>query len=73
MYVCLTQETFVFTIFRRVFHSILKLELCRNAYRHRDQIILTCRYGKNMPTTALVVSSCLSPSLPSGFSARRRA
>ena len=50
MYACITRETFVFTVFRRVFHSILKLELCRL----RDQIIPTCRYGKNMPTTALV-------------------
>ena len=48
------RETFVFTVFRRVFHSILKLELCRHACRRRDQIIPTCRYGKNMPTTALV-------------------
>ena len=54
MYACITRETFVFTIFRRVFHSILKLELCRHACRRRDQIIPTCRYGKNMPTTALV-------------------
>ena len=53
MYVCMTRETFVFTIFRRVFHSILKLELCRHACRRRDQMISTCRYGKNMPTTAL--------------------
>ena len=53
MYACITRETFVFTVFRRVFHSILKLELCRHAYRRRDQIISTCRYGKNMPTTAL--------------------
>ena len=53
MYACITRETFVFTVFRRVFHSILKLELCRHACRRRDQIIPTCRYGKNMPTTAL--------------------
>ena len=55
MYACITRETFVFTVFRRVFHSILKLELCRHACRRRDQIIPTCRYGKNMPTTALVM------------------
>ena len=54
MYACITRETFVFTVFRRVFHLILKLELCRHACRRRDQIIPTCRYGKNMPTTALV-------------------
>ena len=54
MYACITRETFVFTVFRRVFHSILKLELCRHACRRRDQIIPTCGYGKNMPTTALV-------------------
>ena len=54
MYACIIRETFVFTVFRRVFHSILKLELCRHACRRRDQIIPTCRYGKNMPTTALV-------------------
>ena len=54
MYACVTRETFVFTVFQRVFHSILKLELCRHACRRRDQIIPTCRYGKNMPTTALV-------------------
>ena len=53
MYACIIRETFVFTVFRRVFHSILKLELCRHACRRRDQIIPTCRYGKNMPTTAL--------------------
>ena len=53
MYAYITQETFVFTVFRRVFHLILKLELCRHACRRRDQIIPTCRYGKNMPTTAL--------------------
>ena len=54
MCACITRETFVFTVFRRVFHSILKLELCRHACRRRDQIIPTCRYGKNMPTTALL-------------------
>ena len=57
MYACITQETFVFTVFRRVFHLILKLELCQHACRRRDQIIPTCRYGKNMPTTALVLSN----------------
>ena len=57
MYACIIRETFVFTVFRRVFHSILKLELCRHACRRRDQIIPTCRYGKNMPTTALVTSA----------------
>ena len=56
MYACIIRETFVFTVFRRVFHSILKLELCRHACRRRDQIIPTCRYGKNMPTTALLIS-----------------
>ena len=56
MYACIIRETFVFTVFRRVFHSILKLELCRHACRRRDQIIPTCRYGKNMPTTALFVN-----------------
>ena len=55
MYACITRETFVFTVFRRVFHSILKLKLYRHAYRCRDQIISTCRYGKNMPTAALVL------------------
>ena len=40
-----------------MFHSILKLELCRHAYRRPDQITSTCRYGKNMPTTALVIGS----------------
>ena len=50
MYACIIRETFVFT----VFHLILKLELCRHACRRRDQIIPTCRYGKNMPTTALI-------------------
>ena len=54
MYACITRETFVFTVFRRVFHLILKRELCRHACRRRDQIIPTCRYGKNMPTTALL-------------------
>ena len=53
MYACIIRETFVFSVFRRVFPSILKLELCRHACRRRDQIIPTCRYGKNMPTTAL--------------------
>ena len=55
MNACITRETFVFTVFRRVFHSTLKLELCRHACRRRDPIISTCRYGKNMPTTALVL------------------
>ena len=40
-----------------MFHSSLKLELCRHACRRRDPIISTCRYGKNMPTTALVKTS----------------
>ena len=53
MYACIIRETFVFKVFRRVFHSILKLELCRQSCRRRNQIIPTCRYGKNMPTTAL--------------------
>ena len=54
MYACIIRETYVFTVFRRVFHSILKLELCRHACRRRDQIIPTCRYGKKKkPTTAL--------------------
>ena len=57
MNACITQETFVFKVFRRVFHSSLKLELCRHACQHRDPIISTCRYGKNMPTTALVLTS----------------
>ena len=46
MYAYIIRETFVFTVFRRLFHSILKLELCRHACRRRDQIIPTCRYGK---------------------------
>ena len=50
MNACIARETFVFTVFRRVFHSTLKLELCRR----RDPIISTGRYGKNMPTTALL-------------------
>ena len=53
MNACITRETIVFEVFRRVFHSSLKLELCRHACRRRDPIISTCRYGKNMPTTAL--------------------
>ena len=53
MNACITQETFVFTVFRWVFHSTLKLELCRHACRRWDPIISTCWYGKNMPTTAL--------------------
>ena len=56
---CIARETFVFTVFWRVFHSTLKLELCRHACRRRDPIISTCRYGKNMPTTALVLCQCL--------------
>ena len=60
MYACITRETFVLTVFHRVFHSILKLELCWHACRCRDQInILTCRYEKNMPTTALVIQTCI--------------
>ena len=55
MNACIARETFVFTVFRRVFHSTLKLELCRHACRRRDPIISTCRYGKNMPTTALLI------------------
>ena len=54
MNACITRETFVLTVFRRVFHSTLKLELCRHACRRRDPIISTCQYGKNMPTTALM-------------------
>ena len=50
----ITREAFIFTFFRREFHSTLKLELCRHECRRRDPIISTCRYGKNMPTTALV-------------------
>ena len=62
MYACITRETLVFTVFRRVFHLILKLELCRHACRRRDQIIPTCRYGKNMPTTALNITLFISRS-----------
>ena len=58
MNACITlrqpEKLIVFTVFRQVFHSTLKLELCRHACRRRDPIISTCRYGKNMPTTALV-------------------
>ena len=71
MYTCIIRETFVFTVFRRVFRSILKLELCRHACRRRDQIIPTCRYGKNMPTTALVSSHTLS--ISAIFSKQNRA
>ena len=55
-YACITwnKKKIAFTVFRQVFHSILKLKLCRHPCRRRDQIIPTCRYGKNMPTTALV-------------------
>ena len=56
MNACITRETFVFTVFRRVFHSTLKLQLCRHACRRRDLIVSTCRYGKNMPTTPLVIT-----------------
>ena len=57
MNACITRETFVLNYsFWRVFHSTLKLELCRHACRRRDPIISTCRYGKDMPTTALVMS-----------------
>ena len=56
MNACITRETFVFKVFLRVFHSSLKLELCRHACRRRDPIISTCRYGKNMPTTALLIT-----------------
>ena len=59
MNACITRETFVFKVFLRVFHSSLKLELCRHACRRRDPIISTCRYGKNMPTTALVITKML--------------
>ena len=57
IYMGITRETLVFTVFWRVFHSILKLKLswlCRHACRRRGQIILTCQYRKNMPTTALI-------------------
>ena len=57
MNACIAPETFVFTVFRRVLHSTLKLELCRHACRRRDPIILTCRYGKNMPTRALTITA----------------
>ena len=50
-------RNFVFTVFRWVFHLTLKLELCRHACRRRDPIISACRYGKNMPTTALILSN----------------
>ena len=43
MNACITRETFVFTFFRRVFHSTSKLELCR----HGDPIISTCRLEVN--------------------------
>ena len=60
-YACITRERKKkFPVFRRVFHSILKLKLCRHPCRRRDQIIPTCRYGKNMPTTALVFTSILN-------------
>ena len=57
------REKIVFTVFRRVFHSILKLKLCRHPCRRRDQIIPTCRYGKNMPTTALLITQIFGSSL----------
>ena len=57
MYACITRETFVFTgvftVFQRVFHSILELKLCWHTCRRWDQIISTCRHRKNMPTTSL--------------------
>ena len=61
MYACITRETFVFTDFQRVFHLILKLELINYVDMHVDVEIKllsipTCRYGKNMPTTALVLT-----------------
>ena len=56
MNACITRETFVFTVLERVIHSTLKLKLCRHACRRRDPIILTCRYGINMPTTALIMT-----------------
>ena len=56
MNACITRETSVFTVFWRVFHSTLKLELCRHACRRRDPIISTCRYGKNKPATALILN-----------------
>ena len=40
------EKKIIFTVFLRVFHSILKLEVCRQACQRQDQIILTCRYGK---------------------------
>ena len=48
----------VFSVFRRVFHLILKLKLCQHPCQRQDQIIPTCRYGKNMSTTALVLTPC---------------
>ena len=54
MYTCITWETFVSTIFRRVFHLILKLKLCHACRRRDVDMEETCRYGRNMPTTALV-------------------
>ena len=58
MNACITRETFVLNYsFLRVFHSTLKLELCRHACRRRDPIISTCRYGKDMPTTALLATT----------------
>ena len=46
----------ILKFFGECFHSSLKLELCRHACRRRDPIISTCRYRKNMPTTALLNS-----------------
>ena len=71
MYACIIRETFVFKVFRRVFHSILKLELCRQSCRRQNQIIPTCRYGKNMPTTALVKAiKCFHPRMLTPLMAR---
>ena len=69
MNACITRETFVFKVFRRVFNSSLKRELCRHACRRRDPIISTCRYGKYMPTTALMTTQ-LSIPFPSSLLTR---
>ena len=64
MNACITRGTFVFTVFRRVFHSTLKLELCRHACRRRDPIISTCRYAKKHADHSTSIIKLITLPLP---------
>ena len=61
MNACITRETIVLKVFWRVFHSNLKLKLCRHACRRSDPIYFDVSIWKkhaDHSTSLVLVSSC---------------